>query len=70
MQPLSQSIQGATYTIQWMFGLPEVLENMHKLHLYQGSSIRVLQKYKDCLIVSSGDKRIAIGNEVADRIQV
>lgn len=70
MQPLSQTIQGSTYTIQWMFGLPEVLEKMHKLHLYQGSSIRVLQKYKDCLIISSGSKRIAIGNEVADRIQV
>lgn len=70
MQPLSQSTQGNTYTIKWMFGLPEVMDHMHALQLGQGSVIQVIRKYRDCLIIGAGKRRIVLGNEVADRIQV
>ena len=70
MQPLSHSSQGNTYTITWMFGLPEVLNAMHNMDIHEGSTIQVLQKFSDSLIISTADRRVVLGNEVADRIQV
>ena len=57
MHSLSDSTQGYTYTIKWMFGLPEVMKSMHDMDIHEGSTIRVLRKF-------------FLGNEVADRIQV
>ena len=70
MHSLSNSSQGNTYTIKWMFGLPEVIKAMHDMDIHEGSTIRVLQKFHDSLIISSADRKIVLGNEVADRIQV
>ncbi|MDO5337883.1 MAG: FeoA family protein [Eubacteriales bacterium] len=70
MQPLSKAEQGNIYTIKWMFGLPEALEKMRAFQIHEGSVIQVLQKYKSCLIIRFEDRRIVLGNEVADRIQV
>lgn len=70
MQSLSQTNQGAVYTIKWMFGVPEVLDQMHAYKLDVGSKIQVIHKYRDCLVIGTHDRRIAIGNEVADRIKV
>lgn len=70
MHPLSQAIQGMTYTIKWMFGLPEALDKMYEFQLKEGSVIKVIHKYRDSLIIGTANKRIAIGYEVAERIQV
>lgn len=70
MHSLSKSSQGGTYTIKWMFGLPEVLNTMHDMDIHEGSTIRVLQKFNDSLIISASNRKIVLGNEVADRIQV
>ena len=70
MHSLSKSSQGNTYTIKWMFGLPEVMKAMHDMDIHEGSTVRVLQKFHDSLIISSADRKIVLGNEVADRIQV
>lgn len=65
MHSLSKSSQGSTYTIKWMFGLA-----MNDMDIHEGSTIRVLQKFHDSLIISSANRKIVLGNEVADRIQV
>lgn len=70
MHSLSDSTQGYTYTIKWMFGLPEVMKSMHDMDIHEGSTIRVLRKFQDSLIISSANRKIVLGNEVADRIQV
>lgn len=70
MHSLSNSSQGNTYTIKWMFGLPEVIKSMHDMDIHEGSTIRVLRKFHDSLIISSANRKIALGNEIADRIQV
>ena len=70
MHSLSDSTQGYTYTIKWMFGLPEVMKSMHDMDIHEGSTIRVLRKFHDSLIISSANRKIVLGNEVADRIQV
>lgn len=70
MQALSKACQGDVCTIKWMFGLPEVLSALHNCEVKEGSAIRVIEKHKDNLIIAVKQRRIAIGNEVADRIQV
>ena len=67
MHSLSDSTQGYTYTIKWM---PEVMKSMHDMDIHEGSTIRVLRKFHDSLIISSANRKIVLGNEVADRIQV
>ena len=70
MQPLSHSSQGNTYTIKWMFGLPEVLNAMHNMEIHEFFTIQVLQKFSESLIFSTAIRRVALGNEGADRIQI
>ena len=70
MQSLAQAKAGDDYTIKWMFGLPEVMKAMNDMDIHEGSTIRVLQKFHDSLIISSANRKIVLGNEVADRIQV
>ena len=70
MHSLSESTQGNTYTIKWMFGLQEVIKSMHDMDIHEGSTVRVLRKFHDSLIISSANRKIVLGNEVADRIQV
>lgn len=69
MQSLSEAKAG-TYTIKWMFGIPEVLESLRELQIKEGNDIRVIQKLKDGLVVRTESGSVAIGNEIADRIKV
>ena len=66
MQPLSQSTRG-TYTIKWMFGIPEVLEQMKLYQISEGSTIQVIQKLHDSLIIRCGDRRFAIASGYSAR---
>ena len=70
MQALSKAKSGEAYTIKWMFGLPEVLEFLHNHHGEEGSDITLIQKLNDGVIIGVQDARFALGNEIADRIQV
>ena len=58
MQALSKAAAGKSYTIKWMFGIPE------------GSEITVIQNSGRDLIIRSGEKRIAMSSDAATRIQV
>lgn len=70
MQTLSRADAGGIYTIQWMFGVPEILDFLRRNFIEEGKDIEVVSKNRDSLIVRAGQKVFAIGNEVADRIQV
>lgn len=70
MQPLSEARTGESCTIKWMFGSPQILKFMHQLDIREGSTIRVLQHGRDSMIIGRDQIRLAIGNEVAKRIQV
>ena len=70
MQALSKATPGETYTIQWMFGQPEVLDFLHSHSVDEGERIQLIQKMRDCVIIGAKDSRFAMGNEIADRIQV
>lgn len=70
MQALSKAKSGESYTIKWMFGLPEVLEFLHRHHVEEGADILLIRKMSDGVIIGVQDSRFALGNEIADRIQV
>lgn len=70
MQALSQAKPGETYTIHWMFGLPDVLDFLHSHHVEEGGTVRVIQQCRDGVIIGVRDVRLALGSEVADRIKV
>ncbi len=69
MQSLSQS-QSGTYTIKWMIGLSDISEQLANYHIAEGNTIQVLHKVPDGIIIGYGNRRFALGNEVADRIKV
>lgn len=70
MQPLTKVMQGATCTVKWALGLPEVVEKLRELKIEQGSIVDVISKEGDFMIIGVGTKRYALGNEITDRIQV
>lgn len=49
MQALSKAKVGENYTIQWLFGLPEVVEFLHRHHVEEGGSVQVIQKLSNGL---------------------
>ena len=63
MQALSKAAAGKSYTIKWMFGIPEVLDKIRKCKT-------VIQNSGRDLIIRSGEKRIAMSSDAATRIQV
>ncbi len=70
MRALSKAVPGNTYTIKWMFGLSDVLDYIRSCHIEEGSEIQVIQNCSNGVIIGSGDRRMIIGTEVAERIQV
>ena len=66
----SKAAIGRSYTIQWMFGVPEVMDFLREHHVEEGDNIQIIRKLKDALIVGVKGSRFAMGNEIADRIQV
>ena len=70
MQALSKAEVGGNYTIQWLFGLPEVVEFLHRHHVEEGGSVQVIQKLSNGLIIGANGESFAMGKEIADRIQV
>ena len=60
MQALSQTNAGDTCTIKWMFGIPEILETMRNMDIKEGSTIQVIQKCRDWLIIGRNDRRLAM----------
>lgn len=69
MQALSTAKEG-TYTIQWMFGLPEILEQLRDWNISEGKEIRVIAAYRDAVLIGSDSRRFIIDNVVAQRIKV
>lgn len=70
MQPLTKVMQGATCTVKWALGLPDIVQKLHELKIEQGSKLRVVCKNSDYMIIGVDGKRYAVGNEIAGHIQV
>ena len=44
MQKLSKAAIGRSYTIQWMFGVPEVMDFLREHHVEEGDNIQIIRK--------------------------
>ena len=53
-----------------MFGVPAVLEFLHSHNVEEGSTIRLVQRCRNSVIIGVQDARFVLENEVADRIKV
>lgn len=63
-------LAGDICTIKWMFGLPEAVDFLRQHHVEEGETIQVIRKLRDSLIIGVQNERVALGKEIADRIQV
>ena len=71
MQSLAETKAGDVCTIKWMFGVPEVLEKLKEFKIKEGSEIHVIQNdASGMMIIASDQKRFAISQDAAARIQV
>ena len=70
MQALSTAKSGERYTIKWMLGNQKVMDFLHRHDFCEGNPIDVILRNNDWMIIGNDMCRVAIGCEVADRIQV
>ena len=70
MQALSNVRPGESCTIKWMFGRQEVLDFLHSRHVEEGRTVHVIQQCRDSVIIGVDGVRLALGNEIAERIKV
>ena len=66
MQKLSKAAIGRSYTIQWMFGVPEVMDFLREHHVEEGDNIQIIRKLKDALIVGVKGSRFALQYRIRD----
>ena len=70
MMPLSMINEGATGTVARVGGKEETRRFLENLGFVPGVSITVISKLGGNLIVIIKDSRIAIGNDMANKIMV
>ena len=49
---------------------PEAVDFLRQHHVEEGETIQVIRKLRDSLIIGVQNERVALGKEIADRIQV
>lgn len=70
MMPLSMINEGATGTVARVGGNEETRRFLENLGFVPGVSVTVISKLGGNLIVNIKDSRIAIGNDMANKIMV
>ena len=70
MMPLSMINEGATGTVARVGGKEETRRFLENLGFVPGVSVTVISKLGGNLIVNIKDSRIAIGNDMANKIKV
>ena len=70
MMPLSMINEGATGTVARVGGKEETRRFLENLGFVSGVSVTVISKLGGNMIVSVKDSRIAIGNDMANKIMV
>ena len=70
MMPLSMINEGATGTVARVGGKEETRRFLENLGFVPGVSVTVISKLGGNLIVNVKDSRLAIGNDMANKIMV
>ncbi len=70
MLPLTLANPGETYLIRKVGGQGETRKHLEDMGLVAGSSVTIVSKIGDNLIVNAKQSRIAISREMAQKIMV
>lgn len=70
MQSLNETNAGEVYTIKWMTGMPEAMEQIRQYDISEGKTIKVISRILGGVIVGVRDRRILISDDAACRIKV
>ena len=52
MQALANAKEG-THTVQWMFGIPEIPEQLREWNIFEGKQIRVIATYRNAVLAGA-----------------
>ena len=70
MESLANAKVGDVCTIKWMLGNLQALELIRGDEIKEGSQVQVIQKTLHDVIIGTDRVRLAIGNDVAERIKI
>ena len=74
MQSLNETKAGESYTIKWMTGMPEIMDQIRQYDVREGKSVQVISRILGGVlggvIVGVCGRRILISDDAACRIKV
>lgn len=70
MQSLNETNAGESYTIKWMIGMPEIMDQIRQYDVREGKSVQVISRILGGVIVGVRGRRILISDDAACRIKV
>ena len=70
MQSLNETNAGESYTIKWMTGMPEIMDQIRQYDVREGKSVQVISRILGGVIVGVRGRRILISDDAASRIKV
>lgn len=70
MQSLNETKAGESYTIKWMTGMPETMEQIRQYDVSEGTTVQIISKVLGGVIVGACGRRILISDDAACRIKV
>ena len=69
MQSLNETKAGESYTIKWMTGMPETMEQIRQYDVSEGKTVQIISKILGGVIVGVCGRRILISDDAACRIK-
>lgn len=70
MQSLNETNAAESYTIKWMTGMPEIMDQIRQYDVREGKSVQVISRILGGVIVGVRGRRILISDDAACRIKV
>ena len=70
MITLNETNEGEVYTVKWMTGMPETMEQIRQYDVSEGKTIQVVSRILGGVIVGVRGRRILISDDAASRIKV
>lgn len=70
MQSLNETNAGEIYTIKWMTGMPEIMDQIRQYDVSEGKTVQVISRILVGVIVGVRGRRILISDDAACRIKV
>ena len=67
MQSLNETKAGESYTIKWMTGMPETMEQIRQYDVSEGKTVQIISRILGGVIVGVCGRRILISDDAKRR---